>query len=64
MNSKSREIFTIGDRVVVMKNSERIPEYAKIGEHGTVIGYACDDCKIEFDDGSIVYIWYIDLEKE
>lgn len=64
MYNKSNELFAVGDRVVVTKNSERSHEYAKVGKHGTVIGHVCNDCIVKFDDGSTVYIWFIDLEKE
>lgn len=64
MCNKSNELFAFGDRVVVVKNSERIHECAKVGEHGIVVGRVCNDYIVKFDDGSTHYIWYVDLEKE
>ena len=64
MYNKLNELFAVGDRVVVVKNSERIHGYAKVGKHGMVIGHVCNDCIVKFDDGSTHCIWYIDLEKE
>lgn len=31
------EHFNIGDKVIVVKNTERIPEEARLGEHGKIV---------------------------
>ncbi len=43
------EHFNIGDKVIVVKNTERIPEEARLGEHGKIVGFKSNDCIVEFD---------------
>ena len=61
-NFKSEEMFNVGDKVKVVKNSERRKRHARIGEIGDVIGYKANDCVVKFEDESIVYVRYSDLE--
>ena len=43
------EHFNIGDKVIVVKNTERIPEEARLGEHGKIVGFKSNDCIVEFE---------------
>ena len=58
------EHFNIGDKVIVVKNTERIPEKAKLGEHGKIVGFKSNDCIVEFDGKLLGYIVYHDLAKD
>lgn len=58
------EHFNIGDKVIVVKNTERIPEEARLGEHGKIVGFKSNDCIVEFDGKLLGYIVYHDLAKD
>ena len=55
--------FNLGDKVRVIKNSERISEAAFIGMVGIVTGqWASRDCLVEFQNGEVHAIFEEDLE--
>ena len=54
--------FKLGDKVKVVKNSERIPYESMIGMVGIIYGFKCGDCLIEFKDGTKTGIIQDDLE--
>lgn len=56
--------FAIGDRVTVITNSERAPGYERIEKSGIVVGFKSTDYVIEFDDGVILGIYFMDLIPE
>lgn len=58
------EHFNIGDKVIVVKNTERIPEEARLGERGKIVGFKSNDCIVEFDGKLLGYIVYHDLAKD
>lgn len=60
MNYKLR--FKIGDRVKVVRNSERILSENRIGTEGVVVGFKSMDCVIEFNNGYRIGIIQDDLE--
>lgn len=51
------EHFNIGDKVIVVKNTERIPEEARLGEHGKIVGFKSNDCIVEFDGKLLGYTY-------
>jgi hypothetical protein len=56
--------FSIGDKIVIYKNSERSPQYARIGYVGSVDGFVSKDVSIVLDKtGEIVRIIEDDLMK-
>ena len=64
MGTEAMEHFNIGDKVIVVKNTERIPEEARLGEHGKIVGFKSNDCIVEFDGKLLGYIVYHDLAKD
>lgn len=56
-------IFSIGDRVVVARNSERVPSNSFVGMTGKAIRYFAGDAIVKFDDGDEHFIYQFDLEK-
>ena len=59
---KSEETFKLEAEVKITRNSERRSNCANIGRIGKVIGYKSNDCIVEFQDGTVQYIIYKDLE--
>ncbi len=57
--------YKVGDRVLVIQNSERVASSAHLGETGVVTQNVAGDCLVRFDDdGSLGYIWQKDLQFE
>lgn len=54
--------FKFGDKVKVVRNSERVPYESMIGMVGIIYGFRCRDCFIEFSDGTKLGIIQDDLE--
>lgn len=54
--------FRPGDKVAVVKNTERIPQASCIGMVGEVVGNCSRDCLVRFVDGSVHAIFEDDLE--
>lgn len=60
-NNFIRNNFSVGERVIVYKNSERIPKAARIGKVGIITGLCATDCWIQFDDGELACICSKDI---
>lgn len=55
--------FSVGDYVVVARNSERVPERALIGMTGKVIGFRSKDVAVLSELHGLCFIYEDDLEK-
>lgn len=54
--------FRAGDKVAVVKNTERTLQESHIGMVGEVVGTRSRDCLVRFVDGSVHAIFDEDLE--
>lgn len=54
--------FRAGDKVKVVKNTERIHSASCVGMVGDVVGSRSRDCLVRFEDGTAHAIFEEDLE--
>ena len=55
--------FCTGDKVIVSRNSDKVPNYNYLRKVGILTGkHKENDLEVEFQDGTSAYIWENDLD--
>ncbi len=55
-----RTKFSVGDRVIVFQNSERV--HGLIGSTGVIVGFRSNDAIVRFNNGGEHFIYENDLK--